>query len=170
MGRALLYFLLAFLISSCGHADVWSLSPGIYILDKKSPVGSWEELTARLPKKAFYVDCWATWCSPCVEEFAYYAQLREFFEKHDIEILYLNSDMGINEAGWFEFIKEQHLRGYHVRLNQRLQRSLIDRKVYNPRIPQFMIMDSSGVILEKNALRPSDGDKLQQQLVQLLGL
>jgi len=35
-------------------------------------------------------------------------------------------------------------------------------------IPQFMIMDSNGLILEKNALRPSDGDKLIQQLNLLL--
>lgn len=152
----------------CRNETGWKLAPGIYILDKDSPVESYDELLERLPRNPYYVDCWATWCAPCVEEFAYYDSIRDFFKEHGIGILYLNSDMGIDEKVWHTFIRDHQLRGYHVRLTQQLQRDLIDRRVYNPRIPQFMVMDSNGLILEKNALRPSDGEKLIQQLNRLL--
>ena len=56
------------LASGCRNESSWELEPGIYILDKATPVESWAELAARLPSKAIYVDRWATWCAPCLEE------------------------------------------------------------------------------------------------------
>jgi thiol-disulfide isomerase/thioredoxin len=156
--------------SGCGSHHGWKLSRGIYILDKDSPVETFAELKARLPAKAIYVDRWATWCGPCLEEFAYYDSLRPFLEANEIEILYLNSDMEIEESQWFDFIREHQLVGYHVRLNQKLQRDLIDERAFVPRIPQFMIMDSTGRVLEKQALKPSSGKALQNQLTEVLDL
>lgn len=78
--------------------------------------------------------------------------------------------MVIEESQWFEFIKEHGLRGYHVRLNGKLQRNLINEEVYVPRIPHFMIMDSAGSVLVKQAMQPSDGVALQKQLTEALNL
>ena len=154
----------------CETHQGWRLSRGIYILDKETPVETFAELKARLPAKAIYVDRWATWCGPCLEEFAYYDSLRPFLEANGIEILYLNSDMEIEESVWFDFIREHQLYGYHVRLNQKLQRDLIDQRAFVPRIPQFMIMDSTGRVLDKQALKPSSGKALQSQLTEMLNL
>jgi len=156
--------------TSCDQHTGWKLSRGIYILDRESPVETFAELRSRLPRKGIYVDRWATWCAPCLEEFAHYDSLRIFLDQHDIEILFLNSDMGIEEQMWFDFIRENKLYGYHVRMNKALQRDLIDEKIFNPRIPQFMIMDRTGMVLEKMALRPSAGEELCRQLAELLDL
>lgn len=170
MVKRWLIFIILVLAYSCDPRQGWELAPGIYILDKKTPVKTYAELKERLPGKAIYVDRWATWCGPCLEEFAYYDSLRPFLEQHDIEILYLNSDMDIEESQWFDFIKEHELHGYHIRLNQKLQRDLIDEKIYVPRIPQFMIMDSTGRVLEVQAMMPSMGNDLQKQLTEALDL
>jgi len=166
------YFLLTailFLTGGCTNDPGWKLTRGIYILDKDSPVETYAELIARLPRKAIYVDCWATWCAPCLEEFAYYDELRGFLEENDIAILYLNSDMRIEESQWFDFIREHQLRGYHVRLNKSLQRDLINNRIYSPRLPQFMIIDSTGSVLEKNAPPPSAGESLRRKIIETLG-
>jgi thiol-disulfide isomerase/thioredoxin len=155
-------------VSGCETHHGWRLSSGIYILDKETPVETFAELKARLPRKAIFVDRWATWCGPCLEEFAYYDSLRPFLEANEIEILFLNSDMGIEERQWFDFIREHQLQGYHIRLNHKLQRDLIDEEVFIPRIPQFMILDSTGSVLIKQALKPSAGNALHKQLTEAL--
>jgi thiol-disulfide isomerase/thioredoxin len=166
------FLLLVLLVSGrgCSNQTAWELAPGIYILDKNTPVKTYADLADRLPRKAIYVDRWATWCAPCLEEFKYYDELRPFLEEHDIEILYLNSEMGIEDSTWFNFIKKHELLGYHVRFNFDLQRDLIDQEIFTPMIPQFMIIDSTGKVLEKGAKRPSDGEALKDQLTELLDL
>lgn len=167
------HFLLPVLLvsgSGCSNQTAWELAPGIYILDGDAPVKTFADLADRLPRKAIYVDRWATWCAPCLEEFNYYDELRPFLEEHDIEILYFNSEIGIEDSKWYNFIKKHELRGYHVRFNFDLQRDLIDQGIFNPMIPQFMIIDSTGSVLEKNAKRPSNGEALKEQLTELLDL
>jgi thiol-disulfide isomerase/thioredoxin len=170
IGHAILLITVLFLQGGCNQQTDWELAPGIFILDKQSPVESYAELAARLPRKAFYVDHWASWCAPCLKEFTCYDTLRPFLEAHDIEILYLNSDMNLEETKWFDFIREHKLYGYHVRLNYSLQRDLIDQGYFLPLIPQFMIIDSTGSVLDHSAHRPSEGEVLIRQLTETLGL
>jgi thiol-disulfide isomerase/thioredoxin len=168
MKRLLYLSFLLVLAGSCDHHKGWKLASGIYILDKNAPVETLADLQDRLPRNAVYVDRWATWCGPCLEEFTCYDSLRPFLESKGIDILYLNSDIDIEESLWFDFIKENKLYGYHVRLNKQLQRDLIDQKVFIPRVPQFMIIDSAGTVLNHQALKPSDGKALQSQLSAIL--
>ena len=62
----------------------------ILLLASETPVECYTDLVERLPRKAIYVARWASWCAPCVEEFAYYAELGPILEENSIEILFLN--------------------------------------------------------------------------------
>ncbi len=170
MRKLVLLILFLVLAVSCDNNNGWKLSPGIYILDKDAPVETFADLQERLPRNDIYVDRWATWCGPCLEEFTCYDSLRPFLESNGIQILFLNSDMDIEESQYFDFIRENRLYGYHVRLNKELQRDLIDQKIFIPRIPQFMIIDSAGTVLNNMALKPCDGKALQSQLSEILHL
>jgi thiol-disulfide isomerase/thioredoxin len=145
-------------------SESWELAPGIYIIDKEKPVVSLGELTAYFRGKTVYIDRWATWCSPCIEEFSHGDSLHKFLSDNKIELVYLNSDKDISDSVLYDFIKSHNLRGYHLRLNDTLKADLTERKIFIPRIPQYMIVDKDGHVTENNALRPSDGEKLYEQL------
>ena len=59
----------------------------IYLLDREKPINTFEELTSKFAGKAFFIDCYATWCSPCIEEFQYKEELKVFLNKHNIEFI-----------------------------------------------------------------------------------
>ncbi|HUX53123.1 MAG TPA: thioredoxin-like domain-containing protein [Williamwhitmania sp.] len=157
------------LVSFKPHEKIgWELTPGIYILDKQAPIKSLDELTNILKGKQIFVDRWATWCSPCVDEFKYKDTLNQFLNSKGIVLVYLNSDKDIDESKWYEFIKSHDLKGYHLRLNDDLKADLVKHKIFFPMIPQYMIINKEGFVVENRALRPSDGEKLYAQLDSLL--
>ena len=142
----------------------WTLAPCIYILDKDKSVDSLAELSVFFKDKTVYIDRWATWCAPCIKEFKYGDSLHKFLKDNKIELVYLNSDKDIKDSVLYQFILAHNLIGYHLRLNDSLKKDLSEQKIFIPIIPQFMIMDKSGRIVENSALRPSNGDSLFIQL------
>jgi thiol-disulfide isomerase/thioredoxin len=140
------------------------LAPDIYLLDKDKPIKSLAELTAFFKNRTAYIDRWATWCSPCIEEFKYGDSLHKFLNDNKIEMIYLNSDKDIQDSILYQFIISHNLKGFHLRLNDSLKMDLTGHKIFIPAIPQFMIMDKNGKVVENNALRPSKGDTLFVQL------
>lgn len=148
----------------------WELAPGIYILDKQAPIKSLDELTSLLKGKQIYVDRWATWCSPCLEQFNYNDTLHQFLDKNDILLVYLNSDKDLKEKKWYNFIKSHHLKGYHLKLTDELKLDLVNRKIFIPMIPQYMIINKEGIVIDNKALKPGDGEMLFDQLKKLLEL
>jgi thiol-disulfide isomerase/thioredoxin len=172
--RSTVLFLVATLCSCCadksGTHEIksWTIAPGIYILDKERPVNSLADLSGFFRDKTAYIDRWATWCSPCIEEFKYVDSLHKFLNDNKIELVYLNSDKDIKDSVLYQFILSHHLIGYHLRLNDSLKKDLTEQKIFIPIIPQFMIMDKSGRIAENRALRPSNGDSLYIQLKKYL--
>ena len=169
--RNVILFLVVTTVCSCctdksGTHEIksWKLGPGIYILDKEKSVNSLAELSVFFKDKTVYIDRWATWCSPCIEEFKYGDSLHKFLNDNKIELVYLNSDKDIKDSFLYQFILSHNLKGYHLRLNDSLKKDLTEQKIFIPIIPQFMIMDKTGRIAENSALRPSSGDTLFIQL------
>jgi thiol-disulfide isomerase/thioredoxin len=145
----------------------WVLPENTYILDKVQPVNSFKELVKKLSGKPFLIDCWATWCSPCLEEFKYYEQLKTFLKSQNMKIVYLNFDQPIDESKWLNTIRNYKLQGYHFRLNDSFSNDLVDIG-YKGSLPAYMIVDSNGEIVEKNAFRPSQKEKLYNQIKNVL--
>lgn len=170
MRNTILTLIIVILFCSCNskrekdEIQTWDPAPGIHVLDKDKPVYTLAELSDFFKGQTAYIDRWATWCSPCLEEFKYGDSLHKFLNDNNIEMVYLNSDKDIQDSTLYQFIVSHNLRGYHLRLNDSLKKDLSDKKIFIPMIPQYMIMDKHGQIVHNNALRPSNGDSLYVQL------
>lgn len=157
-------------LSTCTNKQDFKLAPDIYILDNENPINSMDELSGKLSGKSIYIDRWATWCSPCLEEFKHSEALHKFLKDKDVEIVYLNSDGDLDEKYWFEFIVDHNLKGFHLRLDSALLADLVRKGIFIPRIPQYIIVGKNGEVFENNALKPSSGEDLFDQLNNLLDL
>lgn len=168
MKNKLFLFSILITLVSCTSNNNFELAPDIYILDKDDPIESFENLTNKLQGKAIFIDRWATWCTPCIKEFKHNEALHNFLYENKIEIVYLNSDTDLDEEKWFDFIIEHNLKGNHLRLDSILKADLIDKEIFFPMIPQYMIVGKDGKVLENRALRPSSGEELFNQLKETL--
>lgn len=141
------------------------LSDGIHFLDN-SEIQSLEQLIEALNGKKVYVDVWATWCGPCLQEFEYNPGLQEIAKAQDVNLLYISVDEPRRERQWKEVIAAYNLRGYHIRVNAALERELraLFGKGGGVELPWYMIFDEQGRLAEKHARRPSQGKGLKKQL------
>ena len=148
----------------------WELPEGTYILDKEKQINTFEELTKNLSGKAFFIDCWATWCSPCIEQFQYGESLKEFLKMNGIELVYLSFDRNLDDSEWLSFIKKHKLEGYHMRSNEKFVSDFAQVSDWSHQLPTYVIVNERGEIVEKDALRPSEKDKLYKQIKTKLNL
>ncbi len=151
-------------------ATKWDLPESTYILDKDKPVTSFAELTEKLKGKAFFIDCWATWCSPCIEEFQYNASLKEFLKTNNIEMVYIAFDKKLDDAKWLSYITKHNLTGYNMRVNEDFMNDFRKITDWNTALPSYFIVKSTGEIVTKPLLNPGEKDKLYSQIRELLGL
>jgi len=132
---------------------------------------SWEEAIKPLQGKKIYVDIWATWCKPCLEEFAHNEALKKILTENDIQQLYISLDGNSDDdKKWRDCIKQYNLTGTHIRL-QGGKLGLEIQKLFftnakggiSISIPQYILIDEKGNIINKQAKRPSQlvsGEKL----------
>jgi thiol-disulfide isomerase/thioredoxin len=136
MRNTILTLFIAILFCSCNRKNgkietrIWELAPNIHVLDKNKPIYSLAELSGFFKDKTVYIDRWATWCSPCLEEFRYGNSLHKFLKDKGIEMVYLNSDKDIQDSVFYQFIVSHNLLGYHLRLNDTLKKDLSDKKIF----------------------------------------
>ena len=114
--------------------------------------------------KLIYVDVWATWCGPCVEEFPFSKKLVERYRKHqDLVFLYVSKDN--NLESWKNYLKKNPaLKGVHAiqpPKDDDYDHLKVDSnnvmRLYNIRgIPRYILIGKDGRIINYNAARPSE--------------
>jgi len=142
----------------------WALPEGVSILDKEETIDSFDELVQQFSGKPFFIDFWATWCKPCIEEFSHSEQLKTFLKLKDMEMVYINSDRSIDEATWLNAIRKYNLIGHHLRANDAFDRDIYISGLASGALPQYMIVNSDGEVVVKDAYRPSEKEKLYKQI------
>lgn len=109
--------------------------------------------------KRLYIDIWATWCIPCKKEFSYYNNdLYDFFNKYNIENVFLSIDEDDRHSIWREEVRKLRLKGYHIRLNSALRAS-VNADIFDGgtiSIPRYLLVDEQGRIISMNANRPAE--------------
>ncbi len=114
--------------------------------------------------KVIYLDFWGTWCGPCKGEMKYVSAIKQAMKGKDVIFMYLANRSP--EKAWKNVIKQNHLVGeniVHYNLPEE-QEAMLERRLGIQSFPTFMIIDKKGDIVNMKAPRPSDGDRLVQEL------
>mgnify|MGYP003575469495 FL=1 len=147
------------------NKQVEPLNEKIKFIDNTSNLNSVNDVIKSLNGKQYYIDIWATWCSPCKEEFKDNTKLYELLKSKNITMVYISIDKESREKQWKEMIHFYNLEGYHIRANEKLDANL--RSLYGSQsmgIPWHFLTNENGDILKKNVSGPSQIENLEKQL------
>jgi len=180
LGKMIMVSIIVMFIASVANAqtepNTQQVEQPIIFLDN---INSWEEAIKPLQGKKVYVDIWATWCEPCLKEFAHNEALKKNLTENGIQLLYISLDGSNDDKKWRDCIKQYNLTGTHIRFQEggsgfrRQSEGLgLDlQKLFftnakggiSVSIPRYILIDEKGNILDKNAKKPSQivsGEKL----------
>ena len=102
-----------------------------------------------LQGKVIYVDLWATWCGPCMEEMPHYEVLKEKY-KDNPSIAFVSLSIDDNISLWKASVMNRKAGGYQWLIN----RNKLD--AYNiVGIPRILLIDKNFKMVDMNAPAPS---------------
>jgi thiol-disulfide isomerase/thioredoxin len=105
-----------------------------------------------------YIDIWATWCGPCVEELEYSKKLsKKYADRPDLKFLYVSTDQDTEK--WKRFLrKNPQLKGLHGIQNADFvaDSSMVTSLYRISGIPRYILIDKKGNIVTIDAKRPSE--------------
>ncbi|WP_046755055.1 TlpA family protein disulfide reductase [Kordia jejudonensis] len=146
------------------HLKISGEMPADVKFYENETVASLTDLLADLKGEPYYIDLWATWCSPCKREFKHNDTLNALLKEKGYKKLYISLDKPEKRTKWEQDIKYFELDGLHLLASQEFfvdfekNHSLVDGYVT---IPQYLIVDKKGNLVTNNAPRPSDIAKLR---------
>lgn len=113
---------------------------------------TWKEIINRNMGKVIYIDFWASWCKPCLQEMPHSASLQDSLKNRDVTFLYISldtsTDSWIRASNKLNFDYSQH---FLFKSESKLK-DLFALQA----IPKYIIIDKKGNIYSPDAPRPSD--------------
>ncbi|WMI64122.1 TlpA disulfide reductase family protein [Aestuariibaculum sp. YM273] len=110
--------------------------------------------------KYVYIDVWATWCGPCKAEIPYLIEVEtKYHDNSNIAFVSISVDKEKDYDKWKTMVKEKGLGGVQLIADNVFNSDFI--KAYQIMgIPQFILIDPEGNIVNRNAPRPSSSELL----------
>ena len=110
-----------------------------------------------------YLDFWASWCKPCLDDLPEFKKLQEKFKSEEIK--FVSIGMESKKRNLLKIIKNYQLKNIH--LFDPEQEQDLKRNYSINGIPRYVLIDREGKIIDHNAKRPSNPE-LVSQLQKLL--
>jgi thiol-disulfide isomerase/thioredoxin len=132
--------------------------------DASSKVVDFKDVTSK--HKVTYVDFWASWCGPCRGEMPAAQQLREAYKDKDVNFVYISLDEDADD--WMNANTKFALPAGHSFLIPNPSQSSIPAQFAVNSIPRYMLIDSTGNVVNDNAPRPSESDLIRASLDKML--
>jgi thiol-disulfide isomerase/thioredoxin len=114
--------------------------------------------------KVLLIDCWATWCGPCIKAMPHIAEIYNEFHTKGLEVLGISYDRDENK--WRRFLKKNK----YVVWDQ--ASSLNEWKCQSAKvfavntIPETILIDKNGVIVARGL----KGDELKEKIKEILAV
>jgi len=113
-----------------------------------------------LKGKYVYIDVWATWCGPCKAEIPSLKAIEKKYHNKNINFVSISVDKAKDHDKWLKMVKEKDLKGYQLFADNDWNSDFVKEYLILG-IPRFILIDPEGNIVNSNAPRPSDNNKLE---------
>lgn len=108
--------------------------------------------------KVVYVDVWATWCGPCIQELPSLKKLKEEYKDNpDIVFMAVSVDAQRDFEKWKKFIADQGMTGVQLFAGDKANRELMAPYKIGG-IPRFLLVGKDGTLVSIEAPRPSSAE------------
>ena len=113
--------------------------------------------------KYVYVDIWATWCGPCLQEIPSLKEIEKDYHGKNIEFVSISVDNGRGykdnstiaaKEGWKKMISEKELGGIQLYADKDFNSDFVTGYRIQG-IPRFILIDPNGNTINGDAPRPS---------------
>lgn len=117
-------------------------------------------LSNKYPGKVIYLDAYATWCAPCLQEMEYAPALHQKFAGKDV--VFVNLCLQSSADNWIKLVGQKKLEGENYFLNDDDTKLLMGNFNING-FPAYLLIDK-GEVKTPNASRPSELEKLEKEI------
>ena len=134
---------------------------------------SLKELLSTINTNYIFIDIWATWCVPCIQEFIYLPSTDLFLKGKDINQAYLSIDKMNDKGKWERFVRDNYIPGYHFIISEKVQDEVL--KILAEKtgetslfIPRYLLYDKKSDKFYIDLPRPSTGVVLESAVNDIL--
>ena len=138
-----------------------------------SDYASMNELLAKIDARYIFIDVWATWCIPCLQEFDYLSRLTKFMSERNIAQIALSLDKRTDVVKWGNFINSNYIPGHHFIISEKVQTELL--KILSQKdednalfIPRYLLYDKQTDKYYIDLPRPGSGIVLESVIDDIL--
>lgn len=128
---------------------------------KESPNFKFEDINGKIVELTdfkgnfVFIDVWATWCLPCMQQIPYIKKLEEKYDGKNIIFVGVSVDKKDKYKLWKETILSKKMKGIQLFSDNSFQSKFIEAFSISS-IPRFILISPKGTILNPNMSKPSD--------------
>lgn len=113
--------------------------------------------------KYVFIDVWATWCAPCKAQIPHLEELEKAYKDKNIVFVSMSVDSQKDKEKWRTMVEDKTLSGVQI-IAPKQTGSEFTKKYYINAIPRFILIDPQGNIVDADAPRPSEKEKIEALL------